>query len=70
MVQKEVKREVARLVDQFDEIQACPRALTSLKYFCEDVPGLPICAAESARTGPLDLGPEYDSIEPVITLNR
>jgi predicted AAA+ superfamily ATPase len=22
----------------FDEIQACPKALTSLKYFCEDLP--------------------------------
>jgi hypothetical protein len=22
----------------FDEIQACERALTSLKYFCEDAP--------------------------------
>lgn len=31
----------------FDEIQACPRALTSLKYFAEDLPGLKICAAGS-----------------------
>jgi uncharacterized protein len=31
----------------FDEIQACPRALTSLKYFCEDMPQLALCAAGS-----------------------
>ena len=31
----------------FDEIQACPRALTSLKYFCEDLPKLAVCAAGS-----------------------
>jgi predicted AAA+ superfamily ATPase len=31
----------------FDEIQRCPRALTSLKYFSEDMPGLAICAAGS-----------------------
>ena len=31
----------------FDEIQACPRALTSLKYFCEELPGQAICAAGS-----------------------
>lgn len=31
----------------FDEIQACPRALTSLKYFCEEAPGIAICAAGS-----------------------
>ena len=31
----------------FDEIQNCPRALTSLKYFCEDLPELAICAAGS-----------------------
>lgn len=31
----------------FDEIQACPNALTSLKYFCEDLPQLAICAAGS-----------------------
>jgi len=30
-----------------DEIQQCPRALTSLKYFAEDLPGLAICAAGS-----------------------
>jgi uncharacterized protein len=31
----------------FDEIQRCPRALTSLKYFSEDMPELAICAAGS-----------------------
>ncbi len=31
----------------FDEIQICPRALTSLKYFCEDLPEVAICGAGS-----------------------
>lgn len=31
----------------FDEIQACPNALTSLKYFCEDMPALALCSAGS-----------------------
>jgi len=31
----------------FDEIQACPNALTSLKYFNEHMPGLALCAAGS-----------------------
>lgn len=31
----------------FDEIQACPRAITSLKYFCEDAPEYHIVAAGS-----------------------
>jgi predicted AAA+ superfamily ATPase len=31
----------------FDEIQACPQALTSLKYFNEEIPELAICAAGS-----------------------
>ena len=31
----------------FDEIQQCPKALTSLKYFCEDFPAQPVCAAGS-----------------------
>lgn len=30
-----------------DEIQECPKALTSLKYFCEDVPGYAVAAAGS-----------------------
>ena len=31
----------------FDEIQACPKALTSLKYFCEEMPRLALIAAGS-----------------------
>lgn len=31
----------------FDEIQACPKALTSLKYFCEDMPELALVSAGS-----------------------
>ncbi len=31
----------------FDEIQECPRAITSLKYFCEDMPDLHVAAAGS-----------------------
>ncbi len=30
-----------------DEIQAAPKALTALKYFCEDAPDLAVCAAGS-----------------------
>ena len=30
-----------------DEIQRCPRALTSLKYFAEEAPELAVCAAGS-----------------------
>lgn len=31
----------------FDEIQECPKALTSLKYFCEGMPGLSLVSAGS-----------------------
>lgn len=31
----------------FDEIQACPQAITSLKYFCENMPSLALCCAGS-----------------------
>lgn len=31
----------------FDEVQRCGRALTSLKYFAEEMPGIAICAAGS-----------------------
>ena len=31
----------------FDEIQACPQALTSLKYFAEKMPHMALCAAGS-----------------------
>ena len=30
-----------------DEVQACPKALTALKYFCEEAPGYAIAAAGS-----------------------
>ncbi|MDM8302951.1 AAA family ATPase [Collinsella tanakaei] len=33
-----------------DEIQACPKALTSLKYFCEDAPGYAVTAAGLSGT--------------------
>ncbi|MDO4437691.1 MAG: AAA family ATPase [Coriobacteriaceae bacterium] len=42
----EVIREGSTLII-LDEIQACPKALTSLKYFCEDAPGCFIAAAGS-----------------------
>lgn len=44
----------------FDEIQACPRALTSLKYFCEELPELALATAGSLLG--LELG---DSAFPV-----
>jgi predicted AAA+ superfamily ATPase len=31
----------------FDEIQECPKAINSLKFFCEALPGLPIVSAGS-----------------------
>ncbi len=31
----------------FDEVQACPRAITSLKYFCEQAPQVHVAAAGS-----------------------
>lgn len=31
----------------FDEIQACPKAMTALKYFCEDMPQLAVACAGS-----------------------
>ena len=45
-----------------DEIQACDEALTSLKYFCQDMPDLPVIAAGSmlgvhvARNGSFPVG--------------
>ena len=30
-----------------DEVQACPKAITSLKYFCENAPEYAVAAAES-----------------------
>ncbi len=45
----------------FDEVQECPEALTSLKYFCEELPQLALCAAGSLlglhlSTGSFPLG--------------
>ena len=37
----------ARDLILFDEIQRCGRALTGLKYFCEEMPQLALCAAGS-----------------------
>lgn len=39
--------DVDRDIVIFDEVQNIPRSLTSLKYFCEEMPGLAICAAGS-----------------------
>lgn len=39
--------DVAKDLVFFDEIQECPRALTALKYFCEELPALPLIAAGS-----------------------
>lgn len=39
--------EVGKDLMVFDEIQNCPEALTSLKYFSEDLPGMFVCAAGS-----------------------
>lgn len=38
-------RQVGKTLLILDEIQECPAALTSLKYFCEDVPELHVMAA-------------------------
>ena len=37
----------------FDEVQACPRAITSLKYFCEQAPQVHVAAAGSLLGGEL-----------------
>ncbi len=37
----------------FDEIQACSNALTSLKYFCEDMPELVLCSADILLLWPI-----------------
>ncbi len=42
---KEIKTGKTLVV--FDEIQACPRAISSLKYFCENMPELHVIAAGS-----------------------
>jgi len=40
----------------FDEIQSCPTALTSLKYFCEDLPEMYnlFCHSSLAHRFPID----------------
>lgn len=43
----------------FDEIQECPRALTSLKYFCEEAQKYPIVAAGSNLGVALHKGTSY-----------
>ena len=42
---KDIKPHTTLII--FDEIQSCGKALTSLKYFCEDAPGYHIIAAGS-----------------------
>ena len=44
-IQKPIQVETDLVI--FDEIQAAPRALTSLKYFQEELPSLALCAAGS-----------------------
>lgn len=50
---KDIEFELDRPVDIqndlliFDEIQACPATLTSLKYFCEELPNLALATAGS-----------------------
>lgn len=41
------KIEVGQTLVIFDEVQECPKALTSLKYFCEEMPKLHIATAGS-----------------------
>lgn len=51
----------------FDEIQQCPRAITSLKYFCEDMRELHIVCAGSL----LGVALKRDSLSfPVGKVNR
>jgi predicted AAA+ superfamily ATPase len=45
MLEAPINRHTDLLV--LDEIQQCPRALTSLKYFSEEMPELAVCAAGS-----------------------
>lgn len=44
----------------FDEIQECPRAITSLKMFCEQRPDIPIIAAGSLLGVALNRGQKND----------
>ena len=43
----------------FDEIQTCPRALTSMKYFCEDAPEYSVAAAGSLLGISLEKGTSF-----------
>ncbi len=49
----EISLKTQRMIDKendlliFDEIQFAPKALTALKYFCENMPELRVCAAGS-----------------------
>jgi len=45
LIGKTISKETTLIV--FDEIQACPRAITSLKYFCENAPEYHIICAGS-----------------------
>ena len=51
----------------FDEIQECPRAITSLKYFCEKMPTLALCCAGSLLG--VNLSPEPFPVGKVEFLN-
>lgn len=51
-----------------DEIQACPKALTSLKYFCENAPGYAVAAAGSLLSITVHEGSGYP-VGKVNTLN-
>ena len=43
---KEILPEFTLII--FDEIQSCERALTSLKYFCEEIPSNPLDIKEKS----------------------
>jgi len=46
-IEKGVQIEPGKTLIIFDEVQECPRALNSLKYFCENATDYHICAAGS-----------------------
>lgn len=48
-LEKKLKSKINTKTDLviFDEIQTCPKAITSLKYFCEDMPELALASAGS-----------------------
>ena len=47
MIEKNIEIDVGRDLIFFDEIQTCPKALHSLKYFQENEPNVRVCAAGS-----------------------